>query len=99
MVLTQDLQLASARLELDSRRRKKDKMRIEMEKAVAHVALLRRFVIPPLREELIFTVEINDGWFCLSKRSVRLDSETAEGEGRARCSGRDPDAKSQTTCH
>ncbi|XP_056913139.1 outer dense fiber protein 2-like isoform X3 [Takifugu flavidus] len=36
-----DLQLTSARLELDSRRRKKEKMRDETDKVVAHVDLLK----------------------------------------------------------
>lgn len=49
-----DLQLTSARLELDSRRRTKEKKRNETDKVVAHVDLLKKFVVPSLHKNHVF---------------------------------------------
>lgn len=56
---TQEVQLSSARLELDSRRRKKEKMRDETDKVAARVDLWKRFVVPPVDRNPVFMAEIN----------------------------------------
>lgn len=92
---TQDLQLTSARLELDASRWTKEKKRDETDKVVAHVDLLKRFVVPSVLKDPDFCHEKVTNARLFLKWSFRFDSETAEGGGEAPCSHRNSAAPCQ----
>lgn len=53
---TQDLQLTSARLELDSRKRTKEKKRNDTDKVGPHVDLLKRLVVPYKKKKILLSI-------------------------------------------